>query len=241
MRTTQDRRYERRTRWGRRLWNLAARTYYGWLDDGAGRRIREVALRDLDLRPGESVLDLGCGPGGGMVALREAVGPGGRVMGVDNSPAMLARARRQVEERGWTNVRLHLADASRVPFGHEEHDAAIALSSLSAMPDVPTAVRHLHGALRPGGRLFVFDVRLRPTGGRRHRAVTGLLRLTYRALAGFTGADVVAEIERVFGAVRPALYPDGVGDTITILHATKPVSDPASSGAGTVPSTRGDH
>ncbi|MBO0829354.1 MAG: class I SAM-dependent methyltransferase, partial [Streptosporangiales bacterium] len=161
--------------------------------------------------------------------------------GLDNSPAMLARARRRVDERGWTNVRLRLADASRAPLGHEEFDAAVALSSLSAMPDVPTAVGHIYDALRPGGRLFVFDVRLRPTGGRGHRAVIGLLRLVYRAFAGFSGADVVAEIERVFGAVRPALHPDELGDTITVLHATKPAPDAAPSDAGTVPSTRGDH
>lgn len=237
MPTTQDDRHERRLRRGRRLWNLAARTHYGRLDDGVGGRVREVALRDLALRPGERVLDVGCGTGGAVVALREAVGPDGWVAGIDNSPAMLARAKRRVDERGWANVRLHLADASRVPLGHEEFDAAIALSSLSAMPDVRAAVRHVYDALRPGGRLFVFDVRLRPTGSRRHRAAVVLLRLLYRAFAGFTGADVVAEIERAFGAVRPGLYPDGVGDTITILHATKPAPAPAPSEAGTVPST----
>lgn len=227
MSTTQDGRHERhdrRVRRGRRLWNLAARTHYGRLDDRVGGRVREVALRDLDPRPGETVLDVGCGTGGGVVALREAVGPDGLVTGIDNSPAMLTRARRRVDDRGWTNVRLHLADVSRLPLGREEFDAAIALSSLSAMPDVATAVRHVYDALRPGGRLFVFDVRLRPTGGRRHRAVIALLRLVYRGFAGFTGADVVTEIERVFGTVRPALHPTSVGDTITILHATKPVT-----------------
>lgn len=238
---TRDSRHDRRARRGRRLWNLAARTHYGRLDDRVGGRIREVALRDLGLRPGESVLDVGCGTGGAVVALREAVGPDGRVTGVDNSQAMLARAKRRVDERGFTNVRLRLADASRVPVGREEFDAAIALSSLSAMPDVPTAVRHVYDALRPGGRLFVFDVRLRPTGGHGHRALVRLLRLIYRAFAGFSGADVVAEIERVFGAVRPALHPSEVGDTITVLHATKPEAGPAPSEAGTVASTRGDH
>jgi SAM-dependent methyltransferase len=238
MPTTRD---DHRARRGRRLWDLAARTHYGRLDDRVGGRVRDVALRDLGLRPGESVLDVGCGTGGAVVALREAVGPDGRVTGTDNSPAMLARARRRVDERGWTNVSLHLADASRVPFGREEFDAAVALSSLSAMPDVPVAVRHVYDALRPGGRLFVFDVRLRPTGGRVHRAGTRLLRLAYRAFAGFTGADVVAEVERVFGAVRPALHPDEVGDTITVLHATKPAPGPTRGEAGTVASTRGDH
>lgn len=241
MRTRPGSRRERLMRRGRRLWNLAARTHYGLLDDRMGGWLHEVALRDLGLRPGESVLDIGCGTGGAVVALREAVGQDGRVVGVDSSPAMLARARRRVDASGWTNVELRLGDASRMSLGREEFDAAVALSSLSAMSDVPATVRRAYDALRPGGRLFVFDVRLRVTGRRGHRALIGLLRLVYRAAAGFTGADVVAELGRVFGDVRPALHPTEVGDTLTAVHVTRPATGTLEHAVGTVPSTGGDH
>lgn len=221
VRTAPDDRHERLLRRGRRLWNLAARTHYRPLEDWIGPRVHELALRRLELRPGRRALDIGCGTGGGVLALREAVGPDGAVTGVDNSPRMLAKARRRMRAHGWTNVELRLGDATRLPLGDEEFDAAMALFSLSAMPDVPAAVRHAYAALRPGGRLFVLDVRLRRGDTRRARVLTGLLRRVYHAFAGYSGADVVEELRRVFDTVEPAMHPTEPGDTITAVCARK--------------------
>jgi SAM-dependent methyltransferase len=216
--------HERRVRRGRRLWNLAARTHYRPLEDWMGPRVHEVALRHLDVRPGQHVLDIGCGTGGGVLALRESVGPEGRVVGVDNSPRMLATAERRVGEHGWANVQLRLADATRTRLGDGAFDAAMSLFALSAMPDVPAVVRAAYSALRPGGRLFVIDVRLRSRDTRLARASTGLLRLIYRTFAGFSGADVVDELRRVFDTVEPAMHATEPGDTITAVIATKAVA-----------------
>jgi ubiquinone/menaquinone biosynthesis C-methylase UbiE len=200
---------------------MAARTYYGAAMDRWRAELDELALRQLDPQPGQHVLDIGCGTGATLGPLRDAVGAQGTVVGIDYSPRMIARCQQRVRANQWTNVTVRRADASRESLGYQEFDAAIALSSLSAMPDLRTAVRLAHDALRPGGKLFVFDMRLIPTGHLGKRLTIRLLRGIYRATAGFTGADVIAELRRTFATVRPA-HPIGkFGTTLTIALATK--------------------
>lgn len=215
--------YQRRLRRGRRIWNLSAATYYGGSFEKKLRApLDEMALGALALHAGDSVLDIGCGGGASLGALRASVGDQGRVVGVDYSPKMLARAQRRIGEAGWSNVTVRRLDAARESLGDNEYDAAIALTSLSAMPDVGAAVRSAHAALRPGGRLFVFDVRLLPTGSPVRRAGARLLRGIYRATAGFTGVDVMAELRDTFGAVSPVVPSGELGTSLTIALTTKP-------------------
>lgn len=143
------------------------------------------------------------------------------MVGVDYSPRMLARARTAVRDNGWTNVEVREADASRTSHGHAEFDAAVALTSFSAMPDVAAAIEFAHEALRPGGRLFVFDMRLVPSGYLWRRGLTRLMRGVYRATAGFTGTDVLTELQRVFATVEWVLPPVETRTRMAILLATK--------------------
>ena len=68
--------------------------------------IRERAVAALNLRPGQVVLDVGCGTGLSLALLREAVGEQGRIYGFDQSPDMLAQARQRADTAGWHNVEL---------------------------------------------------------------------------------------------------------------------------------------
>lgn len=213
--TMLDKHHDALLRRGRRLWDLASLTYYGLLER-LGPPLWDLAVKHLELRAGQAVLDIGCGTGATVQALRDAVGPDGRVVAVDYSPRMIAQVRKRVRHHGWTNVEIRQADASRTPQGHAEFDAAVALGSFSAMPDVRAAIDNAHDALRPGGRLFVFDMRLAGT-----TTTTKFLRRAYRALAGFTGADVVAELRRAFATVEPVFPAAGDGTTTTIVLATK--------------------
>ena len=201
-----ERRHDRRLERGRRWWDLVSgateRTGY---DD----QMLDAALPDLDLRPGHTVVDIGCGPGKTFERLREAVTPGGRVIGIDYSPASLALAERRIRRHGWTDVEVRRADFTRPTLAPESADRAIAFSSLSAMPDVPAAVGNAHDQLRPGGRLWVFDMRIKPAG-----LATPLIWAidgVYRAVAGYAGVDVLDTARARFARVETPDIPPRTG------------------------------
>ncbi|MET8759779.1 class I SAM-dependent methyltransferase [Lentzea sp. NPDC004782] len=204
------------------LWDFAALTYYRVLDRFSGT-LNRLAIDELALRPGEAVLDIGCGTGALLPALAQAVGAQGRVVAMDVSPRMVAVARKRA--RRWPNVEVRQADACDTDHGAAEFDAAVALGAFSAMPDVPAAVANAADALKPGGRLFVFDVRL----AKKTRA-TRFLRAAYRRVAGFSGADVVVELRRVFERVEPVFRVEG--ETTAVVVARK-VTDTATGSACT--------
>jgi hypothetical protein len=83
------------------------------------------------------------------------------------------------------------------------------------------AVAHAYDALRPGGQLFVFDMRLLPSGARWLQTATKMLRLIYRALAGFTGSDVAAELQHKFDDVQPVFATGQIGTLVMLAVATK--------------------
>lgn len=199
-----DRRLER----GRRWWDLVSgsteRATY--TDD-----MLDLAIPELDVRPGHTVLEIGCGPGNTFERLREAAGPGGRVLGVDYSPKMLARAQRRISEHGWDDVAVRRTDFTRGGIEPGSIDRAIAISSISAMPDVPAAIRHAHDALRPGGRLFVFDMKLTPGGW--STPLIWFFDAIYRLAAGYTGVDVLESARRTFAEVRLPDVPARSGGT----------------------------
>lgn len=111
-----------------------------------------AALARLSLDVGERALDIGCGAGQTLLELGEAVGPSGKVLGVDVSEPMAARARERIAERGYDHVRIELGDAAVHPF-EEQFDAAFSRFGVMFFSDSVAAFRHLRGALRPSGRL----------------------------------------------------------------------------------------
>ena len=124
----------------------------GFLD-----RVRAAAFEHLDLKPGESVLDLGCGTGISFERLHRDVGPQGRIIGLEFSPEMLELARRRVEHNGWSNVTLIEGDAKTVDIPGPL-DAALAFF----VPEIlnsPAAVRRALDSLSPDGRLVASGVR----------------------------------------------------------------------------------
>jgi ubiquinone/menaquinone biosynthesis C-methylase UbiE len=136
--------------WGVRMYRLMG------VDD---RRYRRDTVAALGLRPGDTVIDLACGTGLNFPWLEKAVGPSGKIIGVDLSPAMLARARRRLEKAGWGNIELAEAALEEYPFPSA---AAGMLSTFSMylVADSEDVVRRAAAALRPGGRLAILDAKL---------------------------------------------------------------------------------
>ncbi|MFF4443725.1 class I SAM-dependent methyltransferase [Streptomyces sp. NPDC001502] len=112
-----------------------------------------TAVAECGLRPGDRVLDAGCGTGRAMTALRAAVGPAGTVLGVDLTPQMLAAARRAGRD---AEGALLLADVARLPLGDEVLDAVFAAGLIAHLPDPGANLRELARVVRPGGGLALF-------------------------------------------------------------------------------------
>lgn len=120
---------------------------------------REVKLRTyqlLEVRPNDSVLDVGCGPGEDVLALSQLVGPGGRAVGVDSSQTMIDEARRRSRESAPKAEFLHM-DAQHLQLADGTFDAVRSERVLQHLEDPHQAVAELVRVLRPGGRIVVVD------------------------------------------------------------------------------------
>jgi arsenite methyltransferase len=119
-------------------------------------RRRELVRVALGAQAGDRVLDVGCGPGFYVTELLEVVGGAGLVVGVDVSADMLAVAAKRAE--GHDNVEFHQADATALPVPEASFDRALSVQVLEYVQDVSAALEEMYRALRPGGRVLVWDV-----------------------------------------------------------------------------------
>jgi arsenite methyltransferase len=117
---------------------------------------RELVRAALGARPGDRILDVGCGPGFYVTELLEVVGDEGSVTGVDVSADMFTVAAQRAQGHG--NVTFHEADAASLPVPHASFERALCVQVLEHVRDVPAALSEMHRALRPGGRVLVWDV-----------------------------------------------------------------------------------
>ncbi len=127
-----------------------------WLPWG----IRARAVQRLGLRPGNTVLEVGCGTGRNLRYLRSAVGPEGHIYGVDLSSGMLAGARRLCAARGWRNVTLTQHDAlTYTP--PTPVDAVLFSLSYCTMLQRREILEHVWTHIVPGGHLVILEAKLR--------------------------------------------------------------------------------
>lgn len=112
-----------------------------------------AAVANLALRPGDRVLDAGCGTGRALTPLRAAVGPSGVVAGIDLTPAMLQAAARAGRDRAG---RLLLADVAALPLRSASMDAVFAAGLIAHLPKPSENLRELVRVVRPGGMLALF-------------------------------------------------------------------------------------
>ena len=122
-----------------------------------GQRLRTVQA--LRLRPGDTVVDMACGTGLNFSLLQRAIGPGGRIIGVDLTDAMLAHAQRRIETNGWSNVSLVQSDAVGFDFPAGV-DAILSTYALSQVPGCAEVIAHGAAALSEGGRWVVLDLKV---------------------------------------------------------------------------------
>lgn len=146
------------------------------------------------LRPGETVIDLGSGAGFDAFLAARAVGPTGRVIGVDMTPEMLQRARDNQRQGGFANVEFRLGEIENLPVADGSADVILSNCVINLSPDKPRVFAEAFRVLRSGGRLAISDVvALRPMPAAIRRDVelhTGCI----------AGAGLVADIEKMLAA-----------------------------------------
>ena len=153
------------------------------------------------LRPGETVVDLGCGGGLDVFLAADKVGPTGKAIGIDMTDEMLELSRRNAAGR--TNVEFHKATIDNMPLPDASVDCVISNCVINLAPDKPAVFREMARILKPGGRLAVSDIALKqplpPEIGNDLMAYVGcvagaILIDDYRkwlAAAGFSAIDII--------------------------------------------------
>jgi ubiquinone/menaquinone biosynthesis C-methylase UbiE len=134
---------------------------YDVLAEHSEQPLREAAMKMLAPAPGEHLLEIGFGTGHALVGLAQAVGPTGKVFGIDISENMLAQARELLERESLTNrVTLDCGDAEALSYPSDSLDGILMSFTLELFdtPEIPRVLAQCKRALRPGGRIVVAAV-----------------------------------------------------------------------------------
>jgi ubiquinone/menaquinone biosynthesis C-methylase UbiE len=177
---------------------------------GYPQRMQRIqAVRALGLRRGDTVVDMACGTGLNFSLLERVVGPGGRIIGVDLTDAMLARAQDRVKENGWSNVSLVQADAAGFDFPAGVK-AILSTYAMTQVPECAAVIAHGARSLSGGGRWAVLDLKV---PGYTPRWIAQLGTATVRPFASIDQWVM----RRPWEAIRAAMQEELTGSSWTEL------------------------
>lgn len=205
------------------------------------------------IQSGDTVLDLGSGAGNDVFVARAETGASGKVIGVDFTPAMIAKARQNAEKLGYNNVEFRQGDIEDLPVTDENVDVVVSNCVLNLVPDKAKVFGEIARVLRPGGHFSISDVVLR---GELPESLRNAAEMYAGCVSGAIQMDDYLELARQAGfenltvqKQKPILIPDnilldyltpdqlkdfiasGTGIFSITLYAEKPGGDPAKKAA----------
>ena len=126
------------------------------------RKVRTLAADLLEIRPGDRVLEVACGPASNFAYVLPRIAGCGELFALDISPEMIRAARRRLAADDSRNVELLFANGSFLPFADAAFDALLHIGTLNRFPDVPRALAEMARVVKPGGKVVAGDEGLAP-------------------------------------------------------------------------------
>lgn len=135
-------------------YDLSANLYYliGFRENS----YRQMAINALDLKRGDTVLEIACGTGLNFSFAEKVVGESGKIIGLDITDKMLEKAQKRIDANGWKNVELVKTDAAEYPFP-QGMNAVFSTFAITLIPEFDQIIKKAGSALAPGGRFAILD------------------------------------------------------------------------------------
>ena len=157
------------------------------------------------IKKGDVVIDLGSGAGNDAFIARHETGEGGKVIGIDFTPAMIERAKTNAERRGFDNVEFRQGDIEKMPVAANTADVIVSNCVLNLVPNKESVIKEIYRVLKPGGHFSISDIVLE---GELPKEIKGAAEMYAGCVAGAIQKGVYLELIEGAGFKNIAVQKD---------------------------------